>query len=104
MHGAVWLTSSVEEAFEPAHQALMDSVVDLLGLALGALILAFSVVGPGEILLLRERTFYGVNAVLADPSGRYHVFRHGTTVHGAQMLEGPARLEPISYYVAEGPV
>ena len=33
VHGAVWLTSSVEDAFEPAHQALMDSVVDVLGLA-----------------------------------------------------------------------
>jgi transcriptional regulator with GAF, ATPase, and Fis domain len=33
VHGAVWLTSTAEHAFEPAHQALMDSVVDLLGLA-----------------------------------------------------------------------
>ena len=33
VHGAVWLTSSVDEAFEPSHQILMDSVVDLLGLA-----------------------------------------------------------------------
>ncbi len=73
-------------------------------LAIGALTVAFSLVSRGESLLLRERTFYGVNAVHADPSGRYHVFRHGTTVHGAQELDGPARLEPISYYVTEGPV
>jgi transcriptional regulator with GAF, ATPase, and Fis domain len=33
VHGAVWLTSSVEDAFDPSHQALMDSVVDVLGLA-----------------------------------------------------------------------
>jgi transcriptional regulator with GAF, ATPase, and Fis domain len=33
VHGAVWLTSSVEDAFEPLHQSLMDSVVDVLGLA-----------------------------------------------------------------------
>ena len=33
MHGALWLTSSVDEAFASAHQTLMDSVVDLLGLA-----------------------------------------------------------------------
>ena len=33
VHGAVWLTSSAEDAFEPAHQFLMDSVVDVLGLA-----------------------------------------------------------------------
>lgn len=74
------------------------------GLAMGALIVAFSLVDRGGSLLLRERTFYGVNAVLADPSGRYHVFRHGTTVHGAQRMDGISRLEPISYYVTEGPV
>jgi transcriptional regulator with GAF, ATPase, and Fis domain len=34
VHGALWLTSSRENAFSPAHQALADSVVDLLGLAL----------------------------------------------------------------------
>ena len=33
VHGAVWLTSGVEDAFNPAHQMLMDSVVDVLGLA-----------------------------------------------------------------------
>ena len=33
VHGAVWLTSSVEDAFDAAHQSLMDSVVDVLGLA-----------------------------------------------------------------------
>jgi len=33
VHGAVWLTSSAQDAFEPSHQTLMDSVADLLGLA-----------------------------------------------------------------------
>ena len=33
VHGAVWLTSSVEDAFDASHQLLMDSVVDVLGLA-----------------------------------------------------------------------
>jgi transcriptional regulator with GAF, ATPase, and Fis domain len=33
VHGAVWLTSSHEHAFTDAHQALADSVTDLLGLA-----------------------------------------------------------------------
>jgi len=33
VHGAVWLTSSVEDAFDQSHQSLMDSVVDVLGLA-----------------------------------------------------------------------
>ena len=33
VHGALWITSSHEDAFYPAHQKLMDNVVDLLGLA-----------------------------------------------------------------------
>ena len=33
VHGALWLTSTHEHAFCDAHQTLMDSVVDLLGLA-----------------------------------------------------------------------
>jgi transcriptional regulator with GAF, ATPase, and Fis domain len=33
VHGAVWLTSSAAEAFDQSHQLLMDSVVDVLGLA-----------------------------------------------------------------------
>jgi transcriptional regulator with GAF, ATPase, and Fis domain len=33
VHGAVWLTSNAEDAFDQSHQTLMDSVVDVLGLA-----------------------------------------------------------------------
>jgi transcriptional regulator with GAF, ATPase, and Fis domain len=33
VHGAVWVASSQDNAFTDAHQALVDSVVDLLGLA-----------------------------------------------------------------------
>ena len=33
VHGAVWVASSREHAFTEAHEALLDSVVDLLGLA-----------------------------------------------------------------------
>ena len=33
VHGVLWITSSHENAFCPAHQKLMDNVVDLLGLA-----------------------------------------------------------------------
>jgi transcriptional regulator with GAF, ATPase, and Fis domain len=33
VHGAVWVASSLEHAFTDDHQALFDSVIDLLGLA-----------------------------------------------------------------------
>ena len=75
-----------------------------LGLALGALLLSFGYLSQGESLLHRQRSFFGINAVLAENAGRYHVFRHGTTVHGAQLMDGSITPEPISYYVLEGPV
>jgi transcriptional regulator with GAF, ATPase, and Fis domain len=34
VHGALWLTSAVEHAFTDAHQALMETIADLLSLAL----------------------------------------------------------------------
>src|SRR5690349_434376 len=33
VHGALWLTSNQPDVFSPSDQTLMDSVVDLLGLA-----------------------------------------------------------------------
>ena len=30
------------------------------------------------------RSFFGVNRVYASSDGRYHIFLHGTTIHGAQ--------------------
>src|SRR5262245_46993152 len=33
VHGALWLTAGTPDAFGPTDQTLMDSVVDLLGLA-----------------------------------------------------------------------
>jgi len=33
MYGAIWVSSSIENAFTGEHQALLDSVVDLLGVA-----------------------------------------------------------------------
>lgn len=75
-----------------------------LALAVGALIAAFSTFLTDETVLAQERSFFGVNTVVADPEGRYHVFRHGTTVHGAQQVDREGRPEPITYYAREGPV
>ncbi len=75
-----------------------------LALGIGALIAAFSAFLQDETVLAQQRSFFGVNTVMADAEGRFHVFRHGTTVHGAQRIDREGRPEPISYYVREGPV
>ena len=50
------------------------------------------------------RSFFGVNQVYETPDRRFRVLKHGSTIHGAQMLmtaDGRAvtgRPEPLTYY------
>jgi hypothetical protein len=75
-----------------------------LGLGVGALLLSFIGLFHDETVLAQERSFFGINTVLSEEEGRFHVFRHGSTVHGVQRMDQLGRPEPISYYVKEGPV
>lgn len=75
-----------------------------LGLGVGALLLSFIGLFKDETILARERSFFGISTVLSEEEGRFHVFRHGSTVHGVQQMDRSGRPEPISYYVEEGPV
>jgi len=54
-------------------------------------------------LLYAERSFFGVNRVMLDPAGRFHVLIHGLTVHGRQNLDPARRDEPLTYYTRSGP-
>jgi spermidine synthase len=56
---------------------------------------------PG--VLLAERSFYGrFKVVKFGTVERFHVLRHGSTLHGAQSLAHPR--DPITYYLPFGPV
>jgi hypothetical protein len=55
---------------------------------------------PG--LLYTERSFFGINRVVADSS--YHALRHGNTLHGVQSLDPARRCDPLSYYTPTGPI
>jgi spermidine synthase len=55
-------------------------------------------------LLARERSFFGISVVDSNKSGRVHMLRHGTTLHGIQLMDAAARREPLSYYGREGPL
>lgn len=65
-------------------------------------LLAAAMLAPGTEHVLRVRSFFGVHTVTHNDG--YHVLRHGSTVHGAQSLDSAERLEPLTYYLREGPV
>jgi hypothetical protein len=71
--------------------------------ALGAIFLAGSLAATqGEELLARDRSFFGVNRVLARDDGRLHELLSGTTLHGSERV-GPGPPRPLSYYSPRGP-
>ena len=67
-----------------------------LGLALGAIMVAVSIVGAGA--LERSRSFFGIYKV--EQEGARHVLFDGTTVHGLQRVGSD---EPLEYYSRIGP-
>lgn len=68
-----------------------------------AVLLAVALRGDGSRLEFRERTFYGIHSVRIDPSGRYRILGHGTTIHGMEALAPDRRGEPLAYYHVAGP-
>jgi hypothetical protein len=75
-------------------------------LALGAILLAAQVGAvPGEKVLERDRSFFGIYRVVESEDGRLHELYDGTTLHGSQRMEpGPGGLpEPLTYYSRVGP-
>jgi spermidine synthase len=75
------------------------------GLGIGALLLAATTYQGAEGRLLHaERSFFGVSRVTRDPSERFQVLLHGTTLHGMQSLDLGRRLEPLTYFERTGPL
>jgi hypothetical protein len=76
-----------------------------LGLGVGVVMLAGVLYSGGHYKVLHaERSFFGVMQVLADPGSYYHMFYHGTTLHGAQSTDPERRREPLTYYLPTGPI
>lgn len=74
-----------------------------LGLALGAILLAATLVAnQDEGVLDRSRSFFGIYKVTEADGGRFHQLYDGTTVHGVERI-APGRPEPLEYYGREGP-
>ena len=74
------------------------------GLAVGAIVLAGSVPLLEEGIELRQdRSFFGVVRVERSDDGRLHEMIHGTTTHGAQLLDPARRRTPLTYFHPTGP-
>ena len=59
-----------------------------IALGLGSFLLAGSLmVQSQQNVLMRDRGFFGVLKVTVDSRNEYHLFYHGTTLHGAQPLD-----------------
>ncbi len=52
--------------------------------------------------LYADRSFFGVNQVLSRDN--FHLFVHGTTLHGKQSLNPEYSNEPLTYFARTGPV
>jgi spermidine synthase len=76
------------------------------GLGMLGMIVVTGALGAGQTskVLYTERTFFGINQVLASSDGRFHVMVHGTTMHGMQSQEPERAREPLTYYHPTGPI
>jgi hypothetical protein len=71
-------------------------------------------IGSEGLVLLRERSFFGVATIYTNAAGEWHALYHGTTQHGIQFRPSPAE-QPTgrsvvmskmatTYYALNGPV
>lgn len=74
-----------------------------IGIVLIALLSQFYIPSMGAILAT-DRSFFGVNRVLDDKRGNYHILLHGTTVHGKQSLDPQRSDEPLTYFYPTSPI
>ena len=84
--------------------------------ALRIVLIILVVIQSGRIMIFhsqdvryQHRNFYGTYHVVdgqsaGGTSGRIRMMVHGSTVHGAQWLDGHDRSEPISYYYRGGAI
>ena len=70
-------------------------------LALGAILIAAQAgATPGEDVLERDRSFFGIYRVIESEDGRLRELYDGTTLHGAQRV---GSRDPLTYYSRVGP-
>lgn len=72
--------------------------------ALGAVFLvATSTLARLDGVIFADRSFYGTVTVRHTADDGYHIFLHGTTIHGAQATDPARRTTPLTYFTVPGP-
>ena len=69
-----------------------------------ALALAIATVVIPVPALVRDRSFFGVTAVIRSPEAKVTVLMNGTTVHGTQSTDTQFSRRPTTYYARSGPL
>jgi hypothetical protein len=73
-------------------------------LALGVILIAAQVGAvPGEKVLDRDRSFFGIYRVVESEDGAVHDLYDGTTLHGSQRVGARGTPDPLTYYSRVGP-
>ncbi|MCW2921293.1 MAG: hypothetical protein JWL76_1167 [Thermoleophilia bacterium] len=67
-----------------------------------AVLLALVSFAEPETRLFRDRNFFGTTRVIEE-NGIRHI-KHGTTLHGGQLIDPARRREGTTYYTKEGPL
>lgn len=73
----------------------------------GFAVAAFVVTGlwqPGTTAIVKARSFFGVHQVVETAGGTHRLLYHGTTLHGAERLDGVTPPAPLTYYYFGGPL
>ena len=75
------------------------------GLGIAAILLLTTLLGTqDQVILKRERSFFGVNTVQRTEKGDFNLLVHGRIIHGAQHTDPARWYEPLTYYHQKGPL
>jgi hypothetical protein len=73
-------------------------------LAVAIALIAIRIYPIGEYHIVTLRSFFGVHKIYDTDDGRYRILKHGSTIHGAQIISDEdgkpinGRPKPIAYY------
>ena len=79
-------------------------------LAVAIALIAIRIYPIGEYHIVTKRSFFGIHKIYDTDDGRYRILKHGSTIHGAQMIvdeDGKpinGRPKPITYYHDRSPI
>lgn len=76
-----------------------------LAFGMGSFLLAgMLLMNTQQHVILRQRGFFGTLKVAASPDEKFHLFYHGTTLHGSQQTASNYRNEPLTYFHRTSPL